>query len=49
MPSAEADDLIHVLWINVGLTRDAGPVARTAATRLSVDEIEPVTGGGSRP
>ena len=43
MPSAEAlkaaDTLIHVLWINAGLSCDGDSVALTAATQPSIEEI----------
>src|SRR3954462_464615 len=43
MPTAEAvaaeDTLIHVLWINAGLSCDGDSVALTAATQPSIEEI----------
>jgi hydrogenase small subunit len=48
MPVAEAervkqaqaeDTLIHVLWINAGLSCDGDSVALTAATQPSIEEI----------
>src|SRR3954453_24035689 len=43
MPSAEAlkaaDTLIHVLWINAGLSCDGDSVALTAATQPSIEEL----------
>src|SRR5690242_21394850 len=43
MPSAAAmkaaDTLIHVLWINAGLSCDGDSVALTAATQPSIEEI----------
>jgi hydrogenase small subunit len=39
MPSAETDALIHVLWINAGLSCDGDSVALTAATQPSIEEI----------
>lgn len=39
MPSAETDVLIHVLWINAGLSCDGDSVALTAATQPSIEEI----------
>ena len=43
MPSAEAtaaeQTLIHVLWINAGLSCDGDSVALTAATQPSIEEI----------
>ncbi len=43
MPSAEAikaeETLIHVLWINAGLSCDGDSVALTAATQPSIEEI----------
>ena len=43
MPTAEAtkaeETLIHVLWINAGLSCDGDSVALTAATQPSVEEI----------
>ena len=43
MPTAEAvkaeETLIHVLWINAGLSCDGDSVALTAATQPSIEEI----------
>src|SRR3954463_15157063 len=43
MPTAEAvkaeQTLIHVLWINAGLSCDGDSVALTAATQPSIEEI----------
>ena len=43
MPTAEAvkaeETLIHVLWINAGLSCDGDSVALTAATQPTVEEI----------
>ena len=43
MPTAEAvaaeQTLIHVLWINAGLSCDGDSVALTAATQPTVEEI----------
>ncbi len=43
MPSAEAiaaeDTLVHVLWINAGLSCDGDSVALTGATQPSIEEI----------
>ena len=43
MPSAAAmkaaDTLIHVLWINAGLSCDGDSVALTAATQPSIEEL----------
>jgi hydrogenase small subunit len=37
--TAEAQPLIHVLWINAGLSCDGDSVALTAATQPSIEEI----------
>ncbi|MGI8491279.1 MAG: hydrogenase expression protein HypE, partial [Acidimicrobiales bacterium] len=39
MPTAVDDPVIHVLWINAGLSCDGDSVALTAATQPSVEEI----------
>src|SRR4051812_24331966 len=43
MPTAEAvaaeDTLIHVLWINAGLSCDGDSVALTAATQPSIEDL----------
>jgi hypothetical protein len=41
MPSADTDVLIHVLWINSGLSCDGDSVALTAATQLVVEDPIP--------
>ncbi|CAN5752216.1 hypothetical protein BH18ACT6_BH18ACT6_08840 [soil metagenome] len=38
-PDAAADPLIHILWINAGLSCDGDSVALTAATQPSIEEI----------
>lgn len=46
VPTAEAtkaeDTLIHVLWINAGLSCDGDSVSLTAATQPSIEEIAQV-------
>jgi len=36
---AAADPLVHILWINAGLSCDGDSVALTAATQPSIEEI----------
>jgi hydrogenase small subunit len=38
-PSPEAETVVHVLWINAGLSCDGDSVALTAATQPSIEEI----------
>ena len=38
-PSKAEETLIHVLWINAGLSCDGDSVALTAATQPSIEEI----------
>jgi len=39
MASARTDTLMHILWINTGLSCDGDSVALTAATQPSIEEI----------
>ena len=39
MASAHIDTLVHILWINAGLSRDGDSVALTATTQPSIEEI----------
>src|ERR1044072_8926782 len=38
-PSPPTDTVVHVLWINAGLSCDGDSVALTAATQPSIEEI----------
>src|ERR1700760_3341777 len=38
-PSPEAEHVVHILWINAGLSCDGDSVALTAATQPSIEEI----------
>ena len=37
--TTSADPVIHILWINAGLSCDGDSVALTAATQPSIEEI----------
>jgi len=39
MVSAPTDTLVHIPWINAGLSCDGDSVALTAATQPSIEEI----------
>src|SRR5581483_5668434 len=39
MPQSKTDVVVHVLWINAGLSCDGDSVSLTAATLPSVEEI----------
>ena len=37
--AAQDEDVLHILWINAGLSCDGDSVALTAATQPSIEEI----------
>ena len=39
MASAQTDTLVHILWINAGLSCDGDSVALTDATQPCIEEI----------